>query len=125
MKPYVQQKEIEQVRVSLPISFMEIRDMINSVYQKKLGHLRKFGFTKPARLVSKKDLLALQGDFMGQIKSGKRFAFAAVSIITQCIKLEHAIGLLETQGIRPLLEYWKSLTRTRQRRPRSSATTSV
>jgi ERCC4-related helicase len=109
VRPYVQQKEIEQVRVSLPPSFMEIRDLINSVYQHKLGHLRKFGFTKPARLVSKKDLLALQGDFMGQIKSGKRSAFAAVSVITQCIKLEHALGLLETQGIRPLLEYWDKL----------------
>ena len=109
VKPYVQQKEVEQVRVSLPPSFMEIREMINSVYQKKLGHLRKFGFTKPARLVSKKDLLSLQGDFMGRIKSGNRSAFAAVSIITQCIKLEHAIGLIETQGIRPLLEYWERL----------------
>ncbi len=109
VKPYVQEKEVEQVRVSLPPSFVEIRDMIDSVYQKKLSHLRKFGFTKPARLVSKKDLLGLQGEFMGQIKSGKRSAFAAVSILTQCIKLEHAIGLLETQGIRPLLEYWEKL----------------
>ncbi|MBN2330424.1 MAG: DEAD/DEAH box helicase family protein [Candidatus Aenigmarchaeota archaeon] len=109
VQPYVMHKEIEQVRVSLPPSFVGIRDMINTVYQKKLAHLRKFGFTKPSRLVTKKDLLYLQGDFMGQLKGGKRSAFAAISIITQCIKLEHAIGLLETQGIRPLLEYWDKL----------------
>jgi Fanconi anemia group M protein len=30
-------------------------------------------------------------------------------VTTQCIKLEHAIGLLETQGIKPLLDYWGKL----------------
>ncbi len=109
VKPYVKHKEMDQVRVALPPSFLEIRNLMNGVYQKKLGHLRKFGYTKPIRLVTKKDLLALQGEFMGKIRTGNRSAFAAVSIVTQCIKLEHALGLLETQGIRPLELYWNKL----------------
>jgi len=109
VKPYVKHKEIEHVRVSLPPSFMEIKNMVKEVYQFKLGHLRKFGFTKPIRLITKKDLLALQGEFMGKIRLGNRCAFAAVSIVTQCIKLEHALGLLETQGIKPLEGYWNKL----------------
>jgi Fanconi anemia group M protein len=109
--PYVQQKDIIQVKVKLPPSFISVKLIIEEVYQKKLGHLRKFGFTKPARLVSKRDLLGLQGEFMSRLHSGRRSSFAAVSIVTQCIKLEHAIGLLETQGIRPLVGYWKKLSK--------------
>jgi ERCC4-related helicase len=107
--PYVKQKEVLQLKVALPPSFIAIRELITKVYEKKLGHLRKFGFRKPARIVSKKDLLRLQADFMGRLSPANRSAFAAVSIVTQCIKLEHAIGLLETQGIRPLMEYWEKM----------------
>ena len=115
VKPYVKHKDIEHASISLPPSFMEIKNMINEVYQKKLGYLRKFGFTKPTRLISKKDLIALQGEFMGKIRTGNRSAFAALSIATQCIKLEHALGLLETQGIKPLLEYWDKLNSDKSR----------
>ena len=109
VRPYVQEKEIEYVRVELPQSFMEIRKLVGDVYFSKLEHLRKFGVTKPLKFVTKKDLLAMQGEFMGKVKSGNKAAFGAVSIVTQCIKLEHAMGLLETQGIKPLEEYWEKL----------------
>jgi len=109
VKPYVKYKEVEQVRVSLPPSFVEVKKLMGDVYTKKLGYLRKFGFLKPVRIINKKDLLTLQGEFMGKVRSGDKRAFGAVSITTQCIKLEHALGLLETQGIRPLLEYWEKL----------------
>ena len=109
VRPYVQHKDVEQVKVKLPPSFVAIRGLITEVYEKKLKTLRKFGLTKPARLVSKKNLLAMQAEMMSRLHSGSRPSFAAVSVITQCIKLEHAIGLLETQGIRPLAQYWKKL----------------
>ncbi len=109
VKPYVKQKDVVQIRVSLPPSFISIKLLMEEVLKKKLGHLKKFGFTKPARIVSKRDLLGLQAEFMSQVHSGSRSSFAAISIVTQCIKLEHAIGLLETHGIRPLVEYWKKL----------------
>ncbi len=109
VRPYVKEKEIEQVRVSLPPSFLAIKALLDEVYRKKVGQLRKFGLTKPSHLVNKRDLLAFQGDFMGRLRAGGRSSFAAVSIVTQCIKLEHALGLLETQGIRPLMEYWDKM----------------
>ena len=112
VSPYVQQKNIERVMVKLPPSFVEIRSLITEVLHKKLSYLRKFGFTKPARIVSKRDLLSLQAEFMGRVRSGNRASFAAVSIITQCIKIEHALGLIETQGIRSLMEYWKKMEKS-------------
>jgi ERCC4-related helicase len=109
VRPYAMQKDIMQVKVNLPPSFISIKLLMEEVYNKKLGYLKKFGFTKPTRLVNKRDLLGLQAEFMSQLHSGNKSSFAAVSIVTQCIKLEHSIGLLETQGIRPLVEYWKKL----------------
>ncbi|MFH0956541.1 MAG: DEAD/DEAH box helicase [Candidatus Aenigmatarchaeota archaeon] len=109
VSPYVQRKDIERVEVFLPQSFMDVRKLLMDTFERKIAHLRKFGFRKPAHLVGKRDLLALQADFIGKARSGGGASFAAVSIITQCIKLEYALTLLETQGIGQLTEYWKKM----------------
>lgn len=109
VSPYVQRKDMERVEVFLPQSFLDVRKLLMDAFERKISHLRKFGFRKPAHLVGKRDLLALQADFMGRVRSGGGASFAAVSIITQCIKLEYALTLLETQGIRPLTDYWKKM----------------
>ncbi len=109
VKDYVQEKEMVIEFVRLPPSFIAIRGMINDVYIRKLKILKKFGLRKPEKLVNKRDLLGMQAEFMSQLHNGAKSSFAAISVVTQCIKLEHAIGLLETQGIRPLLDYWEKM----------------
>ena len=117
--PYVKRKDVEYARVQLPASFVSIRDLVGGALDSRLSHLRKFGYTKPVNLIGKKDLLALQGEFMGKLRSGNRTAFAAVSLVSQCIKLEHALGLVETQGIRSLEEYWRKVQSEKSRTAKS------
>lgn len=107
--PYVKEKIFEWVDIDLPENFKEIKARLEEVYRGKLKNLRKLGFTKPVRFVTKKDLLALQLELQKSIRHGDRRSFWGASMVAQLIKLEHAIGLLETQGVASLNSYWKKM----------------
>lgn len=109
VKSYIQKKDIKWIKVDLTENIKEIRDNIQSVYKDVLKKIKNLGVTKPLELINKKDLLLLQKQFQKKIKERNRIAFYGVSLIAQAIKLEHAITLLETQGIKALEEYWQKL----------------
>jgi Fanconi anemia group M protein len=109
VRPYVKRKEIEWVRIDLPESFKEIRKYLEKAYYDRLSQLRKFGITKPIKIISKKDLLGFQQKLQEKIREGRRKYFWGVSLVSQAIKIEHSLGLLETQGIKPLEEYFRKL----------------
>lgn len=106
--PYVKEKQIEWIYVELPDSFLRIKKLLDSVYQSRIRTLQKLGFIRKKR-VSKKELLQLQAKLMGGVKEGYKKALFGISPCIQAIKIEHALGLLETQGISILEKYWKKL----------------
>jgi len=106
--PFVKKKQIEWVNVELPQTFFNIRESLRKAYEYRLGQLRKLGFSKPVRLVNKRDLLDLQKKFMSSSSKGYR-KFWGVSLVSQAIKVEHALSLIETQGINSLESYFKKL----------------
>ena len=106
--PWVKKKETWWIYVELPESFKKIRSIVNEEYTKKLNTLKKFGFLR-SRRVYKKDLLSLQSRLYQGIKEGDKKAILGMSFVTQAIKLEYVLTLLETQGIRVLEKYWKKL----------------
>lgn len=108
VKPYIKEKEIEWVRVDLPENFDNIRTLLKSAYSRRVETLRKMWLVK-RKTPSKKDLLALQNSLMAKIKAGNKNAFIGLSLVLPSIKIEHAIGLVETQGIPMLENYWKKL----------------
>lgn len=108
VKPYVKEKEAEWIKVDLPENFDSIRQPLKAAYNQKTETLRKMGLLKK-RVAAKKDLLALQNSLMIKIKSGNRNAFIGLSIVIPAIKIEHALGLLETQGIPMLENYWAKI----------------
>jgi len=105
---WVKKKETQWIYVELPDSFLRIRSMINEEYQKKISSIKKFGLLR-GRRVSKKDLLSLQKRLYQGLKEGNRKSILIMSFVVQAIKLEHAITVLETQGITVLEKYWKKL----------------
>ncbi|MBI4020300.1 MAG: DEAD/DEAH box helicase [Candidatus Aenigmarchaeota archaeon] len=109
VSPYVKEKYIEWVSVDLPESFLQIKKLIEGVYFEKLNSIKRMGFRKPVKLINRRDLLNLQVALQKQISRGNRAAFGMVSTVAQAIKLEHALMLLETQGIAVLENYWKKL----------------
>ncbi|MBI5149024.1 DEAD/DEAH box helicase [Candidatus Pacearchaeota archaeon] len=106
---YLQKLEIETVLVELPEEFKEIRNILQTIYEKKIEELRnrKILFA-PA---TKKNLLELQGRIMRSIGSGNRNfnLLRASSVCAQAIKLQHALEMIETQGIGSLHNYLQDL----------------
>ncbi len=106
--PYLKEKEIAWVGVELPESFKKIAGILEKAYQKKLERLRRMGYIRSPR-ISKKMLLKLQAELSSSIKNGSNKAFGGISVTAQAIKVEHALVLIETQGIGVLEKYWKKM----------------
>jgi len=109
--PYVKEKEIEWIEVSLPESFLKIKSLLDDAYAKrlkKLGHFR-----------TKRELLHLQKRLQQSIKKGNKSAFGLSSLVAQAIKIDHALALLETQSIAALRNYLKKLQNDKTRAAKS------
>ncbi len=109
IKPYVKEKEIDWVHVNLPKKFEEIKKLIEDMKNQKTNDLRKIIPHKTS--FNKKDILNLQFQFRKSIKKGNKLSFWGISITAQLLKLSYALELVETQGIKQLIEYWDKLSK--------------
>jgi len=113
VKPYVQEMQIDWVKVELPPVFLEVQGFLKGFLKDRLGKLKKWGILqrKNINIVSKTDLLALQGQLRGRaLKGGKDFVlWNGISVLAEIMKVQHALELLETQGIIPLHKYMEKL----------------
>ncbi|MBL7147811.1 MAG: DEAD/DEAH box helicase [Nanoarchaeota archaeon] len=115
IKKYIQDKNIEHIKLELPEEFQNIKKLINSVWKEKLRDLKKVGFTKPSHLVNKKDLLLLQQRFVKEIKNKNQIAFYGISLTSALIKLNYMIELLECQGLEPLDSFFEKLKKEKSK----------
>ncbi len=106
--PWVKEKEMEWVMVDLPESFVKVKQLLDGVYDSRIRTLRKMHYVG-RRKPTKRDLLAIQSGLSKGMSEGNKWAFLAASYVAQAIKIEHAAGLLETQGIYAVENYWKKL----------------
>jgi len=111
VKPYIQEVNIDYVKVDLPVSFLDIRKSLQLCIQSKLDAARKFGYIRTTHWLAKGELLKLQAELHGKIASGeKRFTILkSVSLLAEIMKASHALELLETQGISVLNSYIQRL----------------
>src|SRR3989344_3177815 len=110
VKPYVQQMNIEWVKVSLPEEYLVVRRLIESCYNSKLDILKVSGFNG---LNTKSDLLRLMRELQGIIVRGdKDFnLMKSVSSVAEVLKIQHGLELLETQGMKALVIYMNKLVK--------------
>jgi ERCC4-related helicase len=119
VSPYVMDRETRWIHVELPERFKKIGSLITEVLNQKTGSLRKMGYLGSG-YVSRKQLLELQSRLAAGIKQGNaqgtyKKPFIGMFLANQAIKLEHALTLLETQGIAVLEAYWKKVRAGRSR----------
>jgi len=105
IKEYIQEKNMEYIKVDLPQEFTDISNLLTPVYRTKVGDLRKFGMFKPVGVVNKRDLLMMQQQLLKDIRHGNHAAYSGISMVTQAIKLSYLIELVETQGLAAAQEY--------------------
>ena len=110
VSPYIQDLDITWVEVPLPPELKEVQKLFNDCYQQKLADAQHLGHL-PQLPSNKSDLLRLQGELHGEIASGNRDfdVMKTVSVLAEALKVQHALELLETQGIGALTSYLEQL----------------
>lgn len=106
--PYVKKKSVEWAEVELPPSFLKVKIHLEAAYKRRVENLKRLAFIRGTR-VTKKQLILLQNNLVRAMKKGYKRSFIGLRYTAQAIKIEHALGLLETQGINPLEKYWNKL----------------
>ncbi|WP_440946335.1 DEAD/DEAH box helicase [Methanosarcina sp. T3] len=111
VRPYVQEKEIEWLQVQLPAEMAEIRGYLEKILDDRLRIIRDLGFSAGGgKYISKKDLLLLQKQLQGEIRVGGDPAiFSAMSVVAEMMKVNHAVEMVETQGLETLRKYLEKL----------------
>jgi len=107
--PYIQELKIEIIKVDFPEEFKKIKNPLKEIYDKKIEELKNrqllFGNATKTRLIE------LQMKLGRQLTSGNNHfnVLRGLSVCAQAIKINHAVELIETQGITPLNNYIQSI----------------
>lgn len=115
VRPYLQETQIDYVKVDLPADFIKIQSHLKNFIQNKLKKLKSWGVLRRLSVdyVSKKDLIDLQAKIRGRIGSGEKdfTLWNSISVLAEIMKIHHALELLETQGIVSLKKYLERLNK--------------
>jgi ERCC4-related helicase/DNA uptake protein ComE-like DNA-binding protein len=112
VKPYVQEVNISWVKVTLSQDLLEVHKYLKDFLKSRLEKLKQQGVLHRAdvKYVSKSDLLQLQGQLRGRATAEQDFTiWAAISVLAEIMKMQHALELLETQGVTSLHNYLQKL----------------
>ncbi|WP_440951575.1 DEAD/DEAH box helicase [Methanococcoides sp. FTZ1] len=107
VSPYIHKKEIEWKHVILPDEMKELKKLLDKVLDDRFKKLGELGYSFPyGKNASKRDLLGLQKNLQGQLRGmGDPAVFSALSILAEIMKVNHAVEIIETQGLESLSKY--------------------
>ena len=113
VKPYIQEVDMEIIKVELPESFLKIKQLLETLIKSRLSEAKNLGVMPraPLQFITKKDLLSLQASLHAQLAQGQKdfSVMRAVSLLAEVMKAQHALELLESQGIGALDIYFRKL----------------
>ncbi|MEK6905650.1 MAG: DEAD/DEAH box helicase [Nanoarchaeota archaeon] len=110
VKPYMQTTRKNWVEVEFPQELKQIQLLLKDCRKSKLIEAQHLGYCSDLEM-SKGGLLALQLELQKKITSGFRDfeLLRSLSVIAEAMKVDHALELLETQGIKQLHSYFKKI----------------
>lgn len=112
IKPYIQDVDVKWVEVEFPKLFSEIKKDFETLIKNKLFRVKSNGYLQgSASIYTKTALLSLQAELRGRISSGEKdFAILkSISLLAEVMKTQHALELLESQGLGSLQKYVEKL----------------
>jgi len=109
VQPYIQPIDVEWIKVELPEAFKKIQHLLQQCIKGKIDNLKQCGIK--GTFMSKKELLQLQAQLHARMSAGEKDfeVMKAISVLAEIIKAQHALELLETQGVAPLNKYMSGL----------------
>lgn len=114
VKPYFKPIEVKWVRVDLGKEQLAIKGHLETVLKNRLKGLKNLGVIRSISQVSKGEILKARSRVQNRISHSThppKDCLLAISILTSVFSLQHALELLETQGIKNLHNYFLKLHR--------------
>lgn len=113
VKPYINEIEIDWVKVDLPEEFMKIKELLENFQKKQLIFLKKVHIAKTEnkKYYNRVRILEMQRDIRKYLTSGNAHPihYSAASKCAALLKIAHAEELVETQGIGSLNIYFNKV----------------
>ncbi|MCE5213603.1 MAG: DEAD/DEAH box helicase [Methanobacterium sp.] len=112
VKPYFKPIKIKWVKVELGKQQLNIKKHLETVLKNRLKGLKNLGIIRSISHVSKSDILQARGRVQKRISRNTqppKDCLMAISMLTAVFSLQHALELLETQGINNLYNYFTKL----------------
>lgn len=109
--PYIFDKDVEWIKVDVPDKAHEIRILLEAILDDRMKQLYAMGvvYSKSVN-INKRELLLLQQKLQADIaRGGNPESYKAVSVLAEIMKVEHAVDLIQTQGVLPLRRYFDRL----------------
>lgn len=108
--PYVQDIDVTYTEVELPQELKELKTIFERILAKKLAQVKQHGHINDIK-VNKTQLLGAQRALQAEIKSGQPDALVwrSISLLAEVMKAQHALELLETQGVDALTKYCEGM----------------
>ena len=107
VKPYFNPINIDWIKVEMGPQLEKIRDLVSKALNVRLKGLKDLGIINTVS-VNKRDILKARSKVqrrIGQSVNPPKECFQAISILSAVINLQHALSLLETQGVAPFNDY--------------------
>lgn len=109
VKPYIKETKIEWIKIPFPDEFKKISKFLETAKTRKIKYLISIHILKDTQ-PSKRELLELSGKLRGlATQKQDPIFYRAISDVAACIKLNHAIELIQTQGLQQLETYIEKL----------------
>ena len=110
VKPYVQKTKINWVKVDFPEGYRKIQKHLKDCRKSKLIETQRHGFCDRPD-ATKTELLKLQRELQKRVSSGERDfeMLRSISLLAEALKVDHALELLESQGIHQLEAYCRKI----------------
>lgn len=114
VKPYVNEIEVDWVKVDLPNNFLEIKSHLEKFMVEQIKLLKSFGIAKTEnkRYYNRSRILEMQGIIRQRLTragNNQPSLYVAASKCAGLLKVAHAEELIETQGIGALQNYFEKL----------------
>lgn len=106
IQEYLYTPDIEKEWVQLDDEILEMRSLLEETAQECYRELEDYGYLDShAKNLSIRKLKAAKGKIRKDMSNDDSKAYSAISVHAEAMKLNHAIKLIDTQGVQPLETY--------------------
>lgn len=110
LQKHIHETEIEPKFLDVHDDVLEIRDIMQELYKKRLKELKDRGYIDQARkTTSIGKLQQCRSNIQEAMNKGEDDAYSAMSIWAECMKISRAVTLIESQGTKSFSEYMSRL----------------